>query len=57
MHEVGAQEADEVKRALDDRLVGLGDAQQEKGNLGDRDLDAQGIFGRAEEMANLQGMA
>ena len=56
MHEILEHEADEGERALDDRLVGLGDAQQEKGDQGDRDLDAHGIFGRAEEMADLQGL-
>ena len=49
--QVGADEAGEGERAVDRRLRGLGQAQQQEGDQRDGDLDADGVFAGAEEAA------
>jgi hypothetical protein len=44
------------QRRLHRRLGGLGQTQQQEGDQGDGDLDADGIFAAPEEMADFQGL-
>ena len=54
MHEVGAHQPGEGERALNGGPRGLGEAQQQKGDEDDGDLDAHGVLGGTEEAADLQ---
>ncbi len=56
MHEGGADEASEGERAGDRRLGGLSQAEQQEGDEGGRDLDADGILGGAEKAGDLEGL-
>ena len=44
VHQVGAHETGEGEQALDGGLCGIGEAEEEKGDEGDRDLNAHGVF-------------
>src|SRR5580700_2324165 len=54
MHQIGADQSGEDERAVDDVLCRLGEAEQQKGNQRDGDLDAHGIFRGAEKAANFE---
>jgi hypothetical protein len=54
MHEVGSHQTGEHQRAADRGLGLLRQSQQQKGDQGDRDLDAHRILGGAEEFLDLQ---
>jgi len=56
VHQVGAYEAGEMQRADDGFLGGLRQAQQQKGDQRDGDLDFDGIFAGAEEAGDPQGL-
>jgi len=56
VHQVSAHEAGEGEQTLDGCLRCIGEAQQQKRDEGDGDLDADGIFGHAEEVLDLQGL-
>lgn len=56
VHQVGADEAGEGERTFDELLGGLGHPQQQEGDQGDGDLNADGVFAGAEEMADFQGL-
>ena len=50
MHEVCADQPGEGERAIDDSVGIVGDAQQQKSDQCDRDLNANCVLGGAEEM-------
>ncbi len=54
MHEVGADQPGEDERASNGFLSGMGQAQQQKGDQGDGDLDAYSILGGADEACDRQ---
>src|SRR5579863_8235352 len=54
MRKVCPDEPGEGERALDDFVVIVGQAQQQKGDEGDRNLNANGVFGGSQEMADFQ---
>ena len=56
VHQVGAHETGEGEQPLDGRLHGIGAAQEQKGDEDNRDLNAHGVFRRAEEMLDLEGL-
>ena len=56
VHEVGADQSGEDGRTLNVFLSGLGQAQQQKGDECDRDLDSHGILGGADEAGDLEGL-
>src|SRR5215208_7283622 len=56
VHEVGSDEAGEGEWAFDSFGGGVSEAQQQEGDEGDGDLDAHGIFGSPEEVADLEGL-
>src|SRR5215475_11137608 len=56
MHQVGAYEASEGKRAGDGFLGCLSEAQKQEGDEGYGDLDAQGILGGAEKASDFEGL-
>jgi hypothetical protein len=56
MHQIGADQSGEDERAVDGVLFRLGEAEQQKGDQRDGDLDAHGIFGGAEKAANFEGL-
>ena len=56
MHKIGAHEPGEGERALDAVLGRLGEAQEQKGDEGNSDLDVHGILGGAEEAGDLEGL-
>src|SRR5690242_19577790 len=53
-HEVCSDQPGEGERAFDGTLSGVGQSQQQEGDEGDSDLDADGIFGSAEEFLELE---
>ena len=55
-HEVGADQSGEDDRARNGFLCGLGKAQQEEGDEGDGNLDADGILGGADKAGDLKGL-
>src|SRR5258708_5369682 len=55
MHQVGSDQAGEGERAGHDPVGVVSQAQQQKGDQRDRDLNANGVFGSSQEMADLQG--
>lgn len=54
VHEVGADQAREEERDLDRVLGGLGGAEQQAGEERGDELDADGVLGSAEDMADAQ---
>src|SRR5260370_5002680 len=56
MHQVGAHESGELKRARENLVSGLGHAQEQKGDERHRDLNADGILRRSKEVLDLQGL-
>src|SRR5258708_8532414 len=56
MHQVGSDQAGEGERAGHDPVGVVSQAQQQKGDQRDRDLNANGVFGSSQEMADLQGL-
>ena len=56
VHQVGAHETGEGEQALDGGLCGIGEAEEQKGDEGDRDLNAHGVFRGAEEVLDLEGL-
>jgi hypothetical protein len=54
MHEICSDEPGKGERALDNSAGMVGEAQQQKGEQRDRDLNSNGIFGGSEEVADLQ---
>src|SRR6266702_1694977 len=56
VHEIGADEASEGERALNSFLPGLGEPEQQEGDESDGDLDADGIFGSADEAGDFEGL-
>src|SRR5580700_6633591 len=55
MHKVCADEPGEGERAFDDSVDVLGQAQQQKGYERDRYLNANGVLGGSQEVADFQG--
>jgi hypothetical protein len=56
MHQIGAHEPGEGEWAGDRVLRCLSHAQQQKGDQGDGDLDAHGVFAGAEKAADLEAL-
>src|ERR1700746_153868 len=56
VHEIDADEASELKRAADDALGGLSQAQEKKRNEGNGDLNADRVFADADEVGDPQGL-
>ena len=56
VHQIGAHQAREGEWAGNCVLRGLGQAQQQKGDQRDGDLDAHGVFAGAEKAADLEGL-
>src|SRR5436190_17987544 len=56
VHEVGADQPGEDDRTLNVFLSGLGQAQQQEGDECDRNLDAYGVLGCADEAGDLEGL-
>ena len=56
VHQIGADEPGEGERAGDRVLRCLGHAQQQKGDQGDGDLDAYGVFAGAEKAVDLEAL-
>src|SRR5260370_24730155 len=56
MHQVGSDQAGEGERAGHDPVGVVSQAQRQKGDQRDRDLNANGVFGSSQEMADLQGL-
>ncbi len=56
VHETGPDETCKGERALHGLLRFLGEAQQQKGDQSDRDLDAYGVLAGAEEVPDFQGL-
>src|SRR6202043_3080377 len=54
MHQIGTDQAVGGEGALDDLVGVVGEAQQHKGDHGDRNLNANGILGDSEEVADFQ---
>src|SRR5258708_34736098 len=54
VHEVGADQPGEDDRAWNGFLGGLGKAQQQEGDQCDRNLDAYGILGGADNASDLE---
>src|SRR6202158_4919006 len=56
MHQVGSDEAGEGEWACDDFIGVMSQTQQLKGDQRDRDLNANGVFGSSQEVADFQGL-
>src|SRR5260370_32833921 len=56
LHHVGSDEAGEGEWACDDFIGVVSQTQQQKGGQRDRDLNANGVFGSSQEVADLQGL-
>src|ERR1700755_315109 len=56
VHEIGADQSGEDGGTLDGFLSGLNQTQQQEGDECDCDLDANSIFGGADEAGNLEGL-
>ena len=56
MHKIGLDEPGEGERALDNFVGIMRQAQQQKGDEGDCDLNANGVLGCPEEVADFQGL-
>src|SRR5260370_18054017 len=56
MHQVGSDEAGEGEWACDDFIGVVSQTQEQKGGQRDRDLNANGVFGSSQEVADLQGL-
>ena len=56
MQEVGPDQSGEHGRTRDGALCGLSHAQQQEGDEGYSDLDADGILGGADEARDLEGL-
>src|ERR1700686_2330208 len=56
VHQVGADEPGEGERAFYDLVGVVRQPQQQEGDQRDRDLDANGVFGGSQEVADLQGL-
>lgn len=56
VHEIGSDQPAEEGWALHSALSGLGEAQQQKGDQGHRDLDTHGILRGADEAGDLEGL-
>lgn len=56
VHQIGADEPGEGERAGDRVLRCLGHAQQQKGDQGDGDLDAYGVFAGADKAVDLEAL-
>ena len=56
MHKIRLDEPGEGKRALDDFVGIVREAQQQKGYEGDRNLNANGVLGGAQKVADFQGL-
>src|SRR5437016_5640700 len=56
VHEVGTDQSGEDDRTLNVFLSSLGQAQQQKGDECDRNLDAYGILRGADEAGDLEGL-
>jgi hypothetical protein len=54
VHEVGTHEAGELEGAWNGLLVILSPAQEQEGDEGDGDLDAHGVLGGSEEVADFE---
>src|SRR6266849_4903179 len=56
MHQVCSDEPCEGERALDDPVAVMGQAQQQKSNQRDRNLNADGILGGSQEVIDFQDL-
>jgi hypothetical protein len=56
MQQIGANQSGKDERAVDGMLCRLGEAERQKGDQRDRDLNAHGIFAGAEKAANFEGL-
>src|SRR6266404_2583283 len=56
MHQVCSDEPGEGERAGHDSIGVVSQPQQQEGDERDRDLNANGVFGGSEEVADLQGL-
>lgn len=56
MHEVGADQPCEGERPFGEAVGLTGEAQQQVGDQGHRDLDADSVLARADEVLDLQGL-
>src|SRR5882672_11605740 len=56
MHEIGADQPGEGERTFHDGVGIVSQAQQQEGDQGNRDLNADGILGSSEEVGDLQGL-
>src|SRR5208282_5765378 len=56
VHQIGADEAGEGGRSGDGTLPGMSEPQQQERDERNRDLDADGVLGGAEEAGDLQGL-
>src|SRR5260370_31441029 len=56
MHQVGLDEPGEGERACHDSIGVVSQPQQQEGDQCDRDLNANGVFGGSQEVANFQGL-
>src|SRR5262249_59121624 len=56
VHQVGSDEPGKGKRACNDFGGVVSQAQQQEGDQRDRDLNADGVFGGSEEVADLQSL-
>ena len=56
MHQVGTDQPGESERAMDDPISIVGQAQQQKRNQRDHNLDANGVLGGPEEVADFQDL-
>src|SRR5258708_4313195 len=56
VHEIDADQSGEGAGTLDAFLHGLGEAQHQEGDERDRDLDAHGILGSADEARDSEGL-
>jgi hypothetical protein len=56
MHQIGTDQSGEDEWAFDGGLCRLGEAEEQKGDQCDGDLDAHGIFRGPEKAANFEGL-
>jgi hypothetical protein len=56
MHQIGTDQSGEGEWAFDGGLCRLGEAEEQKGDQCDGDLDAHGIFRGPEKAANFEGL-
>jgi hypothetical protein len=54
MHKVRPDESGECERALDNFVGIVSQAEQQKGDEGDHDLNANGVFGGSKKMVDFQ---